>query len=462
MAVGATLALGGCGDEAAYEAPAPAQGQGPGYTPGSAPGAGGGELSVDMGVAGASGAELPTGPGPDGAVQVGGLGPLIRAEGFLDLAPQLGEPLPDAPAGEWNYLEMAGTKCRDGSPAGLYYRYSDSSTNYFVFLEGGGACSDDFFCPLNPQNVDEKVDGETVIEAGLVNFGGASAIPAKQEPRTDGIFKDDPRNPVAGWNAIYVPYCSGDVYGGTREQAMVPKWQVGGPQDFTGYHNTSLMAGRVVATFLDADKALLTGSSAGGVGSLMNAGQFGDLLGNHTTTRGFIVSDSGPVFDDQHLEPCLQKQWRELWGLDDSLPQDCEGCFNADGGGVVRGMGEYLMTKFSGQDQVVGGLISSYDDEIMAMFFGKGLDACAGNPFYPAGRYRAGLEDFRDNVLDPERFGTYFMEGTLHMHIFRPRFYEDNGTGTTIADWLTRLLDNEAVHVAPGGAGVDPHAVAVP
>jgi hypothetical protein len=388
-----------------------------------------------------------TSPGGDVPLdRAPGLGPLVVADGFESLAPPLGEPLPPAPAGEWTYLEIPGTSCRDGSPAGIHYRFSDSSPNYFVFLEGGGACFDDFFCPLNPQNVHESVDGESILQAALLNFGGAAKV--AQTPRVDGIFKDDPRNPVAGWNAVYVPYCSGDVYAGTRDSAEVPRWPAGGAQSFTGYRNASIIGGRVVATFLDADKALLTGSSAGGVGSLVNAGQFADLLAAHTQTRGFIVSDSGPVFDDPYLEPCIQNEWRQLWGIDAALPPDCEGCFAEGGGGMVAGLADYLFSKYPDGGQVVGGLISSYDDEIMSMFFSKGLDQCQGNPLYPAGRYRAGLESFRDEMVDKERFSTYFMAGTLHMHIFEPRFYTDNGTGTTIAEWLTKLLNNEAMHVA--------------
>jgi hypothetical protein len=30
-----------------------------------------------------------------------------------------------------------------------------------------------------------------------------------------------------------------------------------------------------------------------------------------------------------------------------------------------------------------------------------------------------------------------------------PAFYEANGTSSTIADWLTKILNNEAAHVAP-------------
>ena len=52
-------------------------------------------------------------------------------------------------------------------------------------------------------------------------------------------------------------------------------------------------------------------------------------------------------------------------------------------------------------------------------------------------------------MVDPARFSSYFMAGSMHMHIFQPRFYEENGVGMSIADWLTKLLNNEVAHVAP-------------
>ena len=406
-----------------------------------------GDGSTPSAGSGAAGSGDPVSGGDGDGDTAAGTRPLTRADGFVSVAPPLGTPLPDGAADVWHEETLSGTTCRDGSPMKIFYRYSDDTSNYVIFLEGGGVCFDDFFCPLNPKNVNERVDGESIIAAALGNLGGAAQIP--QEPRDEGIFKNDPSNPLALWNAVYVPYCSGDVYGGTRSGVSVPRWPAGTPQEFNGYENTEIMLGRVVATFQDADKALLTGSSAGGVGALLHGGPFADMLADYTDTRGFVVSDSGPVFDDPFLETCIQKEWRDLWGLDDAFPADCEGCYEADGGGIARGVGEYLFQKFPGSDQVLGGLISTVDDEIMKLFFGKGLDNCVGNPFYPLGRYQQGLDDFAKNVVDDSRFGTYFMLGSLHMHLTNPRYYQTNGVTMSIAEWLGQVLDNQAPHVGP-------------
>lgn len=405
------------------------------------------------GVAGASGAGGGSGAGAAGGA--GGAGgddsarALVRADGFEDAAPPLGEPLPMAAAGTWQWVDLPNAKCRDGSNAGLYVRYSDASDNFFIYLEGGGVCLDDFFCGINPANVNETLNAESII-------GGVTGkLAIKQEPGTEGIFKNDPANPVASWNAVYVPYCTGDIWGGSRPNATFPPGFEGlgghtaGEHQFVGYDTTSVVLGRVAATFPDAAKMLITGSSAGGIGALFNAHRLADLyrsLGR--STRGYVVSDSAVPFADEYLAPCTQKTWRALWGLDPAFPSDCAECFHEDGGNMAAGLAEYFRQKFPDDTQVLGGLISSADDEIISLFYSAALPGCTPTT-YDIGVYHTALNDFRDNIAGRDRFATYFMPGSLHMHLWRPRFYETNGTSMTIADWLTKLLQNEAVHVEP-------------
>ena len=359
------------------------------------------------------------------------------------------------PFGEWTYYEVDGAVCRDGSPAGYYIRRG-SSKNLLLFLNGGGVCYDDFFCGINPPNVRSSLPGETLISA-VLDISANALLPQRQVPPDAGIFRRDPRNPVGDWSMVYVPYCTGDVYGGTKRDAPVPGTNLP-PQQFVGYHNVGLFLEHFGAEFKGAaDQVLLTGSSAGGFGALLNFDRTQTFFGE--TSEVFAITDSGIPFEDAHLEPCLQKTWRNLWGLDAALPKDCSGCFNADGGGLARGLGDYIFRgKYKGR--MLGGGISSKQDEIIKLFFSSGLRNCSvkaadeavpaafGLGSYPAGRYPAGLKGFIDNVAGRENAGSYIMNGTLHQHLFRNRYYEQNGVGMTIADFVGRVLDGEPVHVA--------------
>ncbi|MET0340134.1 MAG: pectin acetylesterase-family hydrolase [Polyangiales bacterium] len=371
-------------------------------------------------------------------------------------APTSGAPAPSngKAFGEWTYHEVEGAVCRDGSPAGYYIRRG-TGKDLMIFLNGGGVCYDDFFCGINPANVNSSLPGETLI-AAVLDIGANALLPQRQVPPDAGIFRKDPRNPVADWNMVYVPYCTGDVYGGTKRDAAVPGTTLP-PQQFVGYHNVGLFLEHFGPQFKGkAEQVLLTGSSAGGFGALLNFDRTQTYFGE--ASEVLTITDSGIPFEDDLLEPCLQKRWRSLWGLDGALPKDCAGCFNADGGGLARGLGDYIFRgKYKGR--MLGGGVSTKQDEIIKLFFSSGLRNCSvkaadeavpaalGLGSYPATRYPAGLKGFVENVAGRESVGSYIMDGTLHQHIFRNRYYEQNGLGLTMADWVRRILEGEPVHV---------------
>ncbi|MET0341876.1 MAG: pectin acetylesterase-family hydrolase [Polyangiales bacterium] len=355
--------------------------------------------------------------------------------------------------GDWTYHEVDGAVCRDGSPAGYYVR-AGASSNLLIFLNGGGICYDDFFCGINPANVNSSLPGENLLAASLDIVSGA-LVPVRQVPPDAGIFKKDPRNPVADWSMVYVPYCTGDLHAGTKRDAEVFTATLQGKQQFVGYTNLGLFYEHFGRAYKGkAEKVLLSGSSAGGFGTLLNYDRTQDFFGS--STRVFALTDSGVPFRDEWLEPCLQKNVRALYGL--HLPEECEGCFPADGGGLAEGLGGYIFKqKYKGR--FLGGGISSKQDEIIKLFFSLGLANCTkeggseaiasflGASEYPADRYPTGLKDFIENVGGKEQLGSYMVEGTQHQHIFRDRYFEQNGVGMTMAEFVGKVLASEPVHV---------------
>ena len=92
--------------------------------------------------------------------------------------------------------------------------------------------------------------------------------PWRQLPVEEGVFKRDPRNPVGDWNMIFVPYCTGDIHAGVNTDVEVK--DVPGKQQFVGYTNFGLFLKSFGPAFASAKTILLTGSSAGGFGTLLN------------------------------------------------------------------------------------------------------------------------------------------------------------------------------------------------
>ncbi|HEX6243770.1 MAG TPA: pectin acetylesterase-family hydrolase [Polyangiales bacterium] len=360
------------------------------------------------------------------------------------------KPLPTGQKyGEWTWVEVSGALCRDGSPAGYYHRRGDD--NLMVFLNGSGACMDKFFCDLIPRNVNQSMYQETLLDTSLNLIRGPD--PVRQTPPAEGIFKRDQRNPIANWSMIFVPYCTGDVHAGQNPNGVVPN---AGAQKFVGYTNLGLFLDSFGPSFVDTQRVLLAGSGAGGFGVLLNfdrVQRFFDAQGAKVSA----ITDSGLPFQDAYLEACLQKRWRDLWNLNASLPADCTGCRNADGGGLATGLGTYMF-KEKYASRMLGGVITSNQDEVVKVFFSAGLDGCtvdtgleaiaqtAGLGRYPGDRFPKGVNDVITNVAGADNVAYYVINGSRHMHLMRPRYYEQNNLGQSIADWVADVIAGKPTH----------------
>jgi hypothetical protein len=393
----------------------------------------------------------------------------MKADGFLNLAPPRGEPFdrahgtalsPPPPPG-WIWYSVPGTLCRDGSEAGLFIRYTDSK-RLLIYFEGGGACTTSGFCNFNPQSVNHVLSGtgETVLGSILGAAPGRQQPGAYQNGEVTGIFSTDRSdNPFRDWNVVYIPYCTGDVHFGSRENVLVPG--LAQPQNFVGYFNTQTFVGRLVPTFESGlERVVVTGSSAGSFGAGLHVSMISDAFGVQTDA----ILDSGMPFDDEHWPACLQKSWRELFGLDHGLPPDCQDCFHADGGGLL-GLSDFLTRKHPSMHIA---LVSSMQDEVIRLFFTPGLDECAaiatadpvtitlgqvlGSGIFPTERYEAGLLGVRARYEGTGQFASYLLAQaniTLHQHIWRPRYFDAPAGSISIAEFVTDLLNGQMDQVGP-------------
>jgi hypothetical protein len=259
---------------------------------------------------------------------------------------------------------------------------------------------------------------------------------------------------------VYVPYCTGDVHFGTKRDGMVPNQP--GPQQFVGYFNMQKFIGRIVPTFKpQVERVVLTGASAGGFGAALNFSMVQDAFGD---TPVSVIDDSGPPFDDRFMPVCMQRRWREAWGLDAALPPDCEACRQADGGGLLE-LADFLIEK---HPLAKIALISSVQDEVIRLFYSVGLVDCANyetadpvavvllqfdpTVFFPGDQYQSGLTDLRARYRETGRFATYFMGGgnlVFHQHLFRPRFYDPTAGTQSIAQFVSEFLDGTVAHIGP-------------
>ncbi len=334
-----------------------------------------------------------------------------------------GDVLPESPAGEWGWVEFKDAFCRNGSKAGLAVRYAKSANNnLLIFLESGGACFNFTTCLANPINI---------------------PISAR-DPGTSGIFDSSKEeNPVKDWNMIYVPYCTGDAHFGSNPNGNIAGH---GKQMFIGGDNYRLFLESVIATFPDTEFVLLSGYSAGSIGTAANLFDTVEAFGDDVTT--VAICDGAVVMRKDYSTVCLQQIMANNWGLEELLPEDCDGCFPTEDGSLHEFYGHVA----ENYPNLSVGLISSLQDATMRTFFGDGLNNCnVIGPNCPGEVYQGGLEDMRDYFVELGFMGgTYYFPGTEHGKLKFDEFYTLEVGGVSILDWFNGVLAGEnAVHVAP-------------
>jgi hypothetical protein len=462
-------------------------GTGAGAGAGTGTGAGS-DADADSG-AGSDSASVPDAP-PSADDSACAANALYPQSSFVNLAVTPGQPLVQGqgdglpgdagistPAG-WDFHQ--GGLCRDGSPAGFFVHFSaTASDKLFIYLEGGGACDSPTFCSHNPANLTTVFAGGAASQgqtiAGSLLFASTGQVPYTATPAegltpaySPGIFDfANADNPFKDYNAVYVPYCTGDVHFGTKDDVDIPGDGVLPDlphQHFVGHLNLQQYLARIVPTFPNVTQVLLTGASAGAFGSGLNYPMVQDSFGSIPVV---VILDSGLPFRVQYLPACLQKKWRELWGFDAALPSDCTECFNEDGSGLTD-IVYYLLHKYP---RARVGAISTMQDEIIRLFFAQGANDCStdnataitfAQPFaalYSGMEYSQGIQDLLSTFQCTGRMAAYMIGGqnpnypnpTYHQHIFRNEFYEalDDKSTETLAKWTSDFMDGTLTVVGP-------------
>nr|XP_050861477.1 palmitoleoyl-protein carboxylesterase NOTUM [Vespula vulgaris] len=184
------------------------------------------------------------------------------------------------------YLSNRSITCNDGSQAGFYLRKSHGSKRWIIFLEGGWYCYDHKSC----RNRWLKL---------------RHLMTSTQWPETrdvGGLLSGNPEENPFWWNAnhVFVPYCTSDSWSGTRTS----------PNDMFSFMGAEIVS-QVVRDLIplgleNASSLLLAGSSAGGIGVMLNLDHVQNLVHQelglkHIAIRG--VSDSGWFLDRAPYSP---------------------------------------------------------------------------------------------------------------------------------------------------------------
>jgi hypothetical protein len=299
-----------------------------------------------------------------------------------------------------------------------------------IYLQGGGACYDAKSCS---QNAKTPIAGE--------NFSRDDFATWESTLGNQGIFNTNhPENPVARWNHVLIPYCTGDLHGGLRQNARIPGVQ--NLQQFVGYRNLANTLKVIAPFFHRAEDIALVGASAGGVGVLINYPQVVNAFGGRSVAA---LVDSAPVIPESAIKTaCFQRKLKQAFNL--QLPARCPECADPEQGGLINMYGYLSRTyphgrfAFASADADLAGVIL-YNDESKACG-GAGVNII---------NYRFSLYALRDKYIGHD-WATFLPGGLQHTMtqsdaLFLDRKYQ----GVSAAQWLGRINYKPPSHVPAAG-----------
>jgi hypothetical protein len=211
----------------------------------------------------------------------------------------------------WYKAKVDGAKSSDGSPFYVYLKKSESK-NLIVFFSGGGA-SWSQYTAARPMTVWSTIKGEDAFYFPSVKF--------YLEIMLSGILdKSNPKNPFDSWNAIYIPYATGDMHVGNREYEYKAKNGKTKILHHSGYANVKLCLDFASPLFPDTDKLLIAGESAGAFGCVALA----DLVASCWKTENVaIYSDSAQIWSSKWID-IVKDTWNAPETLSECITDDGE------------------------------------------------------------------------------------------------------------------------------------------
>jgi len=306
-----------------------------------------------------------------------------------------------------NYLGD-GPLCIAGTPFSVFTKSKDPK-NLLIFMQGGGACWQDFyFCNVLAEDQEPPPD---------VPFGiWDDSVPPGE--------KESP-NPLADYSIVYMPYCDGSVFTGDND-VLDSNFPFGPVRFHRGLENASAGIDMAKTMFPKARRILVAGSSAGGVG----AASFAPLLtrmvfGNQVQLS--VFNDAGPVAVD------LNDFWGGIplraadWLFGQFYPASCTECSDL-------GQQTALIKWRLDNDSTVRESFYSTDGDETDRFF-------LGIPTQEMYRHLIVTEHGLLNAAHPDRYKRFIRSGSdVHTALQTPLFYFGTANGVPLNEWTADFL----------------------
>ncbi|KAF2303129.1 hypothetical protein GH714_014036 [Hevea brasiliensis] len=202
-----------------------------------------------------------------------------------------------------------GAFCLDGSSPGYHFQegFGSGSRNWLLHIEGGGWCN----------TIESCLHRKTTPL-------GSSKYMQRQIPFAGVMSRNPSQNPdFFNWNKVYIRYCDGASFAGHTESELknVTNLYFSGQLIWESVMDELLSIG-----LSNANQALLSGCSAGGLATLIHCDNFRDLMPKDATVK--CLADAGFFLDEKDIlgNYTMRSFYHNvvhLQGVSKSLPKDC-------------------------------------------------------------------------------------------------------------------------------------------
>jgi len=320
----------------------------------------------------------------------------------------------DGLAPGWNIIEPGGdTVCSDGSPYKFFVR-PGAPDKLMVYFQGGGACWNGGTC---------DPDLKPTYYVNLENTDPAGY---------DGIFRfENPENPIRDHSVVFAPYCTGDVHIGdavTRYEAPAVEEHAAHSFEIQhkGFVNADAVLDWTYKHFYKPAEIFVTGSSAGSIPSPYYAMRIAE---QYPDARIAQLGDAsgGYRMQGQEVRP------HDRWGTMERLMQ------SPDFADIESESFDYASLYIRASKRHPDIAFAQYDtaeDEAQKFF----LSLAGQEPPSLLSIIDANQTDIRKGVSN---FHSYIAGGDLHTILVQPEFYAYHVDGTSVRDWVVKLVNGE-------------------
>jgi Pectinacetylesterase len=295
-------------------------------------------------------------------------------------------------------------RCSDGSRFS-YWLHEASRRKVVFYLQDGGACFDAKTCAPSTGVYQTRVTEGPAGETGAFEFG-------------------NPRNPLASYSAVYVPYCSGDVHLGETTVSYGRGLTV----HHDGFVNGTTAMKAVLRDFPDATDVVVIGESAGSLSAPVYAALIADRLPDARVTS--ISDGSGSYPDDPRIDKIIAS-----WGVARSLPSWTGQSGDPNGRWSFPGL---FIQSHRHAPRVVFARHDYAFDQGQAMWY-----PLVGVPTRNLlVRTDANGKRIRAAGVD---LHSYIAPGDDHTAMTEDEFYTEKVGGESLRDWVARLVAGKPV-----------------